>query len=721
MKLEKLRLVNICQHQDTAVEFGYGVTGVFGPNGCGKSNLLKMAKVSLTGDFGVNEGLKADNVRHGAGKEPAYVEATWTHDGVSFDVVRGLQGKDTTLSVHGTTEAYRGAGDVSAAVERIVGLSKQVIDGFIFVDQWKMFEFMSARPADRAKTFAHLCNTFAAEKLWSLLGQTAAKVHVQDCTEELATTQTELSEAAKQLKTCSTELEDVKAVLLSSQEQKELSALVADWNRQVELHKSIKEKQATKAAIKEELTTAESELARWQSVFDAQEQRAAEFDRAFNTLCNGYDDYLRNLRVQQSIDAVNAERKALRKPKAPACLDSMAELREALQRKQYESNVAAMEKKAAERLVKLLETPGIQRCPTCDSELSNAKDENIAKQKQRIADSDEIIATCKKESVVLERKLSEIDTYHEEAAEYERNKKAKQERLELLRAQLDASWTPSDDYAAAAQKAQAQKEEADKELAVIRKSLNKAQQVLADKRAALRVVLDLLKELKARFETVSSVTKEEAEAAERVLNAQNENARKSAVLFERQSNLRERHSELKQRLQKLNEQIKSNEKLVVWRNDLERWKQVVHRDNLPRLMANSLLEQLVVVVNQNLDDFANPFTVTASDDLSLVVNKPHGRREVASRLSGGEKILLAVAFRLAVNSVFANNAGMMVLDEPSAGLDAHNIECLADTIERISIAATARQQQIIIVTHDDDRLSRVIPTAVNLPAVIAKK
>ncbi|MGH7702040.1 MAG: AAA family ATPase, partial [Gemmatimonadales bacterium] len=37
MQIERLRLVNFRQHEDTEIVFGAGLTGIIGPNGSGKT------------------------------------------------------------------------------------------------------------------------------------------------------------------------------------------------------------------------------------------------------------------------------------------------------------------------------------------------------------------------------------------------------------------------------------------------------------------------------------------------------------------------------------------------------------------------------------------------------------------------------------------------------------------------------------------------------------
>jgi DNA repair exonuclease SbcCD ATPase subunit len=127
---------------------------------------------------------------------------------------------------------------------------------------------------------------------------------------------------------------------------------------------------------------------------------------------------------------------------------------------------------------------------------------------------------------------------------------------------------------------------------------------------------------------------------------------------------------------------------------------VLHRDNLPRAVARDHLRALTADTNAVLGDFLAPFRVEAEDDLSFRADFHDGRSQPAGRLSGGEKVVLAVGFRLSVNSVFAQDVGLLCLDEPTVGLDEHNLGCLRTALGRLRDLSRARGLQVILVTHE---------------------
>jgi DNA repair protein SbcC/Rad50 len=114
-----------------------------------------------------------------------------------------------------------------------------------------------------------------------------------------------------------------------------------------------------------------------------------------------------------------------------------------------------------------------------------------------------------------------------------------------------------------------------------------------------------------------------------------------------------------------------------------------------------MLDDMVESINRVLKDFDDPFAVRTDEGLSFTAQFPDSTIEVAPRLSGGQKVVLALAFRLAVNSLFAGEAGMMFLDEPTVFLDGHNVSCLGKVLAQLQAITRKRGQQIIMITHEE--------------------
>jgi exonuclease SbcC len=90
MQLHRLRLVNFRQHANTELEFGPGITGIFGPNGSGKTTILEAIAWAIYGAQAVR-GDKDSIRRLGAkGRASVEVELEFRLGAHEYRVTRGL-------------------------------------------------------------------------------------------------------------------------------------------------------------------------------------------------------------------------------------------------------------------------------------------------------------------------------------------------------------------------------------------------------------------------------------------------------------------------------------------------------------------------------------------------------------------------------------------------------------------------------------------------------
>jgi DNA repair exonuclease SbcCD ATPase subunit len=129
--------------------------------------------------------------------------------------------------------------------------------------------------------------------------------------------------------------------------------------------------------------------------------------------------------------------------------------------------------------------------------------------------------------------------------------------------------------------------------------------------------------------------------------------------------------------------------------------QVFHWNNLPKAVSQANLELLVTDVNENLALFNSPFVVEADQDLTFNVFFPGQSAVKARQLSGGQKVILAIAFRAALDRVFGHDVGMLFLDEPTAGLDADNMNYFHEAIQRLA-QKVGTDRQLVVITHEHE-------------------
>jgi DNA repair exonuclease SbcCD ATPase subunit len=175
-------------------------------------------------------------------------------------------------------------------------------------------------------------------------------------------------------------------------------------------------------------------------------------------------------------------------------------------------------------------------------------------------------------------------------------------------------------------------------------------------------------------------------------------------------------------LQRLVEQHEIVVKQEVEAVKLRKWSGVAETarealKNAPRLVAQRNLQRLEIAINELLQIFSVNFQVKVAGDGSstFIAEFYDGRRQVAQRLSIGQKTVLALAFRVAVNAMFAEEIGLLALDEPTASLDQPRIQALAPVLAKLRDLSTAKGLQCLLVTHASS-LSHLFESTIELEA-----
>jgi DNA repair exonuclease SbcCD ATPase subunit len=91
--------------------------------------------------------------------------------------------------------------------------------------------------------------------------------------------------------------------------------------------------------------------------------------------------------------------------------------------------------------------------------------------------------------------------------------------------------------------------------------------------------------------------------------------------------------------------------------------------------------------------------VKIHDDLDIDITMSDGFTRGANRLSGGQKVMLSVVMHFAINDLFSNQIGLIVLDEPTQQLDADNIKFMGELFKQISEISRKSGVQTIVITH----------------------
>ncbi len=150
MQLERVRLVNFRQHEDTELVLGAGLTGIIGPNGAGKTTLLEAIAWALYGADAAR-GTRDTIRRRGAGaRATVRVEVDFLLGAHRYRVVRTLNGAELYQDADSAPVANSLA-SVTDRVSRLLGMSREEFFNTYFTGQKQLAVMSAMKPTERAQ------------------------------------------------------------------------------------------------------------------------------------------------------------------------------------------------------------------------------------------------------------------------------------------------------------------------------------------------------------------------------------------------------------------------------------------------------------------------------------------------------------------------------------------------------------------------------------------
>jgi len=713
MIIGDVRLTNFCQHRDLYVTLEPGLNLIVGPNGSGKTNFLRALQLLLTGDAGGDRN-KADDITQGiADDAPSFVETNLSHGG-SIIYVRRAVGKynSSNFLCIGDTE-ISSINEMNAELWRRLGATKRQIQDYVFVRQRKIDEMFDQRPADRAAALAALFGIDQAEKVWRQMGEFLSNIEVPTTTLDADELRQQLAQHAETGARLSGELLAYRDVVDASEYMDQQLAIIRGYD----------ERTAANATV---LQAAGAESSKRHDVL-AQRAAARRFTADIGDIAlaiTAMADDVRNaegkLQQWRTYDATKATREQFAQdqqayterwangvdvPQEPCAALSDAE------REQLDWLT-----EAHTRVVVALSalSQSLDNCPTCGQRMpdfaeAEARRTTLLSEQATIVQERDPLCTRddarKQYAVDMVVYRQEQHTWETEQAQLEQRSNALAELVlpDTDRVVLRNCLDERDSFATALTELQTQ-------------SSTHATQ-LAEAEGELTQLAARTEEARAVLVTSPPYTKANAEAAQR---ARDTVRRRYAAMLALQkqhavaeANVTTVQAQLDD-IQRITQQGERTRETVA---HLENIRQVFHRNESPRMVSYTYIETMLDEVNSVLETFEAPFRVEMDESLGFIARFLDGVRvQPDKRLSVGERIVLAMAFRVTVNSTFAGQVGVLVLDEPTAGLDEHNLGCLPTAIARLRELSAERGLQVLFVTHEP-RIQHLFDHTITLPTI----
>jgi len=698
MRLKRLVVKNFCQHRELAVEFPPGVTRILGGNGRGKSNLVKAIKFAILGESG-NAGGKADDLNWQAAtdKEPGYVELSFEINGTEGVIKRSIQAARVQMTF-GQRKIGK-AVEANAAMLDLSGITKRTFDDIIFVMQGKLESVLFERPAERAAKFQGLFGTENAEKIRELLMREMSLLNTESLDDRVGELQKSLATVIDP------ELKSLDGQLRSIQESQKqflpdaLDIIIQEFKTSEEIARQIVELERQEAEYRRALGDSralDAMIANVDRLYARVESEKQRAEMAQATLAN-----LQNIKSANSVrqalldDIAACEQTLMVVPPSPP---TMTEEQLASATQQVIFARASMSR--MQQFVEAFES-GKPICPTCGQLVTNVEAkvestrEAIAEKEMVVAQVEQMISSAREELDSYRKHLLLITERQEEAS---RRLKDCKERLAAFG---DAQYADVDEEKLRRlvhdfTKLSAELEENSKLAA-------KAKESHALTTGKLQSIREQLEQLTAKTSRFSKAQYEAAVQAK----AQLDSLKLAAAELE--GRIKQLHNQRVQtlaELEGLSAQSGQLENKRKYKLLCERAREILHRDVLPLRVTRKYLAALNAKIAEYLGIFDSPFGCKIMDDLSVICNFHNVPDQPAERLSGGQKVMLGIAFRFAIYSLFARTLGFVVLDEPTVMLDSHNVSIISDLMDRIRGYVLNAGLQLVVVTHEQQLMTQ---------------
>ncbi|MEM2204493.1 MAG: AAA family ATPase, partial [Sulfolobales archaeon] len=124
---------------------------------------------------------------------------------------------------------------------------------------------------------------------------------------------------------------------------------------------------------------------------------------------------------------------------------------------------------------------------------------------------------------------------------------------------------------------------------------------------------------------------------------------------------------------------------------------------IAQMLTQMVIKALEEEVNRSLETFSREFMVEIESDFNINIKTGSRGTLSINSLSGGERTMLAIAFRIALAKILLGRLpSIMILDEPTQNLDVENKSRLFDMIKEIA----GSLDQVIVVTHDEEIIEK---------------
>jgi len=670
VRINAVELENIRSHVKTTVPFVRGFNCLVGGLGCGKSSILYAIDFALFGD---PLGRSYDYLLRN-GEEIGKVTVKFLHGGKTYTIQRALQRKGGGISQdkeqlklfeEDKLVASVKSEAVSEQLEVITGLDKELFREIVWMRQERLKELLNATPRDRQRTLDQLFGLSNYEAAWSNLASFQREYEGEKKAYErdfdvvgMEKLQADYNKTVEEFSLAEVELKDLKEKFIQTEAafQEATSRLqsLEDLRRQ-----------------SEELGKREAQLqTNIANIEDTSARLADEIERK-KLVKKDFEERLKSTEAKQKSHREKLGQEGLKTGQ------SIEELRK---------HLAALEKQIT----------------SVGGEQEAAKKEMLTSQRRISSLTTESKCPLCLQNLTGEYKKSLLERLHEENAERERTLGELQKNID----ELERLRSIVDSVVLNVQSLAPQTEELKRRVAEEHQSLNNLLEEFEEKQRQEEMFRDQLSAVRSEMTKFDITELEDTRKLRDDAFTQYSNIKHRLETVEsRKGDMMSRMDELKKRLDHAQQKVERMENIGRLLGIMEGIRGA-YRSIQPKLRSE-FINYLQRVVQQVLDSLvgeAGPTLMVKIDETySPLVRSEEGFERDVSNLSGGERTLLAFAYRIGLGQVIMQSRtghGLytLLLDEPteSLGREDGSVDRLAEAISRLKAI-----EQIIAVTHSE--------------------
>lgn len=732
MFLTKITLHNWCQHRHVEQVIEGHLIGILGNNGTGKTNFLESLMFGFNGAIPGRDkaGLITD------GETEGYVQLEFKHGSMECSVYRALHNTDAILKLG--DETIEGITKVNAALAERIGIDKEISKQTMFVRQDELNSILFTEPAVRERSWHAMAGLSDATKIYNNLGPVLSRIPEPTDYSEI---QEQLIERIGSEWSTYRFLMAEKGTAETAFAQLDSSVSVESINALTELKGAVDaaasaaqthaEMEATLRSEQELLNKADESVVALHAQHDVNmtiEQELTEATVSANQLKQQYNNAQSLKLLQTKLADAQVKLDCAQQEKLPDAAMAQSELDRVTKQIAEITGLVQAYKPLLEAFRANMAEFG-NKCPLCHSDVQDPN-KLLAELVQKVDDFNREIGTQTvmqgEHRVCVTAANQAIERHNQELATLQSSVATIEGQVKMLDSAEDSTVT-EEDVTQAGEKVQRltalsqQIITLNNEISTRSGRTNQLNMTLTTAAGEVAKHSSKVKELMAK--TKADITKLD-EAIDTAMTKQTEFDKAREAVSSNAARIEEMRRAIRRLIGDLRttrNKDAAQDDFRALRKTAENIRNWFHYSQGPHRVVTDILCQLTPDVNDFLGRFGSPYMVTPDPENVLfryAKGAPiPGQDELpsATRLSGGERVMLAVSFRIACYCMFASKLGLLTLDEPTVWLDGNNVQMFGHLLEKLKEITSIMNLQIFMSTHELSVIP-LLDTAINLNA-----